>query len=116
MNDERAKALDALIEAVEAGKWPDDAATAFLDDDADASTDWGHWIMKAQSLDAALSLHDALLSKDTHWSVCEDDDLGYVARVFLYDWHRGIAENPARAWLLAILRAHKGASSTDEPR
>ena len=57
------------------------------------------------SLDNAKALHDDLLP-GAHWHLDEDEDRGYVAGVFFGNWHEGVAKNPARAWLLAVLRAY----------
>ena len=55
------------------------------------------------SLDAAKALHEAMLPRryaQVHmWPVPE------MCRVYIGGGHTGRADNPARAWLLAILRA-----------
>jgi len=103
-------ALTRLADAVEAG-----AAT-----EADFDAAWPHamngehYYAKTAyngSLDAAKALHDAELPA-MFWNMGHLDipSLGYVCTVA--DGHfadspswRGYAMNPARAWLLAILRA-----------
>ena len=95
--------LDKLIAAVEAGECPDFCPmwhSEGLCVEAEGAF--------AGSLDAALRLHEALLPG---WDYCID----YVQRVkplvYVQDdggpTHDGEAETPARAWLLAILRALK---------
>ena len=94
-----------LREAVEAGRWDHDAAAAWL------WTKPGQvygWAMEAfgGSLDAAKRLHDALLP-DHRWTITPywasaDWKLSSIwaeCRVEAKD------DNPARAWLIAILRA-----------
>ena len=99
-------ALTRLADAVEAGTWLGYTAEF-----------WGlanHMLAFAAfngSLDAAKALHDAELPA-MFWNMGHLDipNLGYVCTVA--DGHfsdspswRGYAMNPARAWLLAILRA-----------
>lgn len=104
--------LDRLIEAVEAGNSEWDAT--FLDraeDDAPLSLAvLGAWL---GSLDAAKRLHDALLPgphSDTFIT------LGFSGGAIIHGSTDGqrpdieaslLGTNPARAWLLAILRALK---------
>lgn len=113
--------LDKLIEAVEAGNdWISPLADR-------AFTDKQHavWACKAfghegqpgtsGSLDAAKALHEALLNKDRHFYLMEDEDAGgYQAEVYLSGWHYAGLSCPARAWLLAILRAHRAALAAKE--
>ena len=61
------------------------------------------------SLDAALQLHNAVLP-GWHWSLYDTDGLGKPhAQVeppeFSFEPIMASADNPARAWLLAILKA-----------
>lgn len=103
--------LDKLIAAVEAGA--EDALYAALRVIASSSRDKGeywpaHDAIKAfdGSLDAALRLHEALLPgwraridvgrRFRAWEISDQN-----AKIDAY------AENPARAWLLSILRALK---------
>lgn len=105
--------LDRLIAAVEAGGWPDRraAVAAFYSGGSISHCNECAglaWQANAGSLDAALRLHEALLS-GWAWSVeCAD-----AAEVWptgcLATAVRAYADDgtPARAWLLAILRALK---------
>lgn len=113
--------LDRLIAAVEAGKLQDQPyfgmpmATACYPRDADGRiVDGSGWsdadVLSAYhgSLDAALRLHEALLPG---WDYCID----YVQRTMPLAYvednggptYSGEADSPARAVLLAILRAVK---------
>ena len=102
--------MERLIEAVEAGN--DDEVNERLRHMASASRDVGnHWpIHDARaayrgSLDAALALHDALLP-GWEWNI-DAGDGAYVENRgdFGSPINGDIADKPARAWLLAILRA-----------
>ncbi|WP_283177599.1 hypothetical protein [Gemmobacter sp. 24YEA27] len=111
------RALDDLIAAVEAGALPEAIFHG-------CSVVSGHWAYKTGltaeqrnsvflayngSLDAAKALHEALLSKDCHFNLMEDEDAGgYQAEVYLNRWIYAGLSCPARAWLLAILRAYRG--------
>ena len=95
--------LDKLIAAVEAGRlptFPETCRAVRGADGVDVDAAFGG------SLDAAKRLHDALLP-GWAWDVCDDGE----ADVWPYDdiiddRVVGICrDNPARAWLLAILRA-----------
>ena len=108
--------LDALIEAVEAGTIPSHDLDAFIPwRGLDTQTNDSHDAYRG-SLDAAKRLHEALLP-GWGWDVCDDGE----ARVFEYtssadsapfDDYIGVRrDNPARAWLLAILRADKALQS-----
>jgi hypothetical protein len=101
----RLEALTALKEAVEAGAWPLlYPRTADLPDDFPFDAFNG-------SLDAARSLHDAVLPGG-FWFVGHLDapELGYVATLSAGtfadspSW-RAFNICPARAWLIAILTA-----------
>lgn len=70
-----------------------------------------HSVVAMGSVDAALALKDALLP-GAHWSIEESDDLGHCAAVMLNGWHYGDNASPARALLLATLRAY---AATQEP-
>lgn len=114
-------ALDKLIEAVEAGGYdatPDRAARFNDFSEAweaarGAYTQPGYktaWRAYHGSLDAALALHEALLpgwwfqtSAVDGWATC------YVERsgAGVPEEAPSAAETPARAWLLAILRAYR---------
>lgn len=111
---DRTQALDALIEAVEAGK----AKHVYF-----AAAFQGYTMLDNLtnayhgSLDAALSLHEALLpgwfpgmSKNIHnklwyaW-VQDKDNVQYWA----------LEPTPARAWLLAVLRAYRATITPPTP-
>lgn len=113
-------ALDTLIEAVEAGsvrngvpglKAFEDMARAFLDlPSSNAAFRACHG-----SLDAALALHESLLP-GWHWQhgFAVGGHGSHAATVWLphmedAQWkvHFAVSETPARAWLLAILRAYR---------
>ena len=97
----RKEALAELIEKVEAGTW--DAwnvgrALSFND---------GHRIEAKRafegSLDAAKALHQAVLPR--HYAQVHMWPIPEMCRVDIGGGHTGRDETPARAWLLAILRA-----------
>ena len=115
--------LRDLIKAVEAGALCqgdfisiDDgdliAAVFPLTDDVDA---WEYVSMAVDgSLDAAKALHDAVLP-GWEWHLGPSN-----AKVYPYNGNPGrswvgMADNPARAWLLAILRAME-ARDVNEPK
>lgn len=105
-----ADAIDALIESVEAGT----ASTMGFED---AGFDGWAELAYFGSLDAAKALHEALLHG-------RDADIEYrlfggLCDVTIYDVGGGTAQatsisGPARAWLLATLRAWQ-AVRTDPP-
>lgn len=124
--------LDGLIAAVEAGDWLavlTAAGKAFPKDTADVDRrNCYYWVLDAyrnpHGLDAAHRLHEALfpgwhylLRSGSEWDCantgCEPGD--HMARVMTPDWDSGYkgtgyvgwAPSPARAWLLAVLRAVK---------
>lgn len=100
--------LDRLIEAVDAGEaWP----RQFDSLNRPLAT----MAMQAMmgSLDAALGLLNAKLN-GAHWHLYEDDDLGYVAGIKFGEWHSANSDTPARAMLLAFLRAYR--STATEPQ
>lgn len=97
-------ALTRLADAVDAGT----ATTMWFED---AGFDGWAELAYFGSLDAAKAMHEAMLPA-MFWNMGHLDhpSLGYVCTVA--DGHfvdspswRGYAMNPARAWLLAILRA-----------
>jgi hypothetical protein len=98
--EERAMSdLDKLIDAVEPGEWATGLTLPY-----DLHTDLT-WKAFHGSLDAAKALHDALLpgadaNIENDGCVCVWDSDGK-------DSHARIDGNPARAWLLAILRAYR---------
>jgi len=110
------QALRALIEAVEAAGWGVTDWRNFQDIPAGNSLTPGPILAHRAyqgSLDAAKALHEALLGAERY---------GYGigpwgARVWIYsslpDWDRSVRQevdlvnNPARAWLIAILKAYE---------
>ena len=110
--------LDKLIEAVEAGK----CGTWFSISQAiqrPASGDEVRWVQAAAdgSLDAAKRLHDALLPGSARVNDLSQDGNGRWWIVIACDipphYFHGNDPNPARAWLLAILRAKTRAPCPD---
>lgn len=111
------EALDRLIEAVKAGLWPD-STLALRSAPRDFAELLGFfaldrrtrlaWSAYHGSLDAAKALHEALLPG---WDVDVDiRDVLSDAWIFSPkdDWHIiGTHEDPARAWILAILKAYR---------
>lgn len=116
--------LDKLIEAVEAGDdyAENEACRGINKAHRNVGDLWpAHDAIKAfrGSLDAAKRLHDALLPgwgwqrpaaswepdsvavKSPKWTEGDDDDEGG------YPWFKGFAVEPARAWLLSILKAYR---------
>ena len=63
------------------------------------------WAQRAYdgSLDAAKALHDAVLPR--HYAQVHMWPVPEMCRVDIGGGHTGRGDNPARAWLLAILRA-----------
>jgi len=105
-------ALQALLERVEAGDWWGDLPRpAYLHTDL-------CWKAFNGSLDAAKALHDAVLP-GWHWSLYDDNGIGiYEAQIEVHDWQgepiSGASKcNPARAWLIAILRALIATADTE---
>lgn len=108
--------LDKLIEAVEAGNLPESVFHGY-------HVERGHWAYSTGlnsvqrtsvsmayngSLNDALALHDALLS-GWRWTVCPhwvSVDLE-VSSFWAGNPIHIVDGNPARAWLLATLRAHR---------
>ena len=99
----RKEALAELIEKVEAGFDPERRPSEFK---ALRDPDYAAWALKAYrgSLDAAKALHEAVLP-GYRWEGYQ----GECFRVWQTDKPEKFIEgwdcNPARAWLLAILRA-----------
>lgn len=110
-------ALNKLIEAVEAGSLHEQElggmpmCTAAYPVICGDNWNCGKWSDRNclaayhGDLNAAKALHEALIP-GAHWHLDENEDRGYVAGVFFGNWHEGVAKTPARAWLLAILRAY----------
>lgn len=116
----QAEALDRLIAAVEAGNEDEtnDICREINKDARNAGKYWpAHDAIKAfrGSLDAAKALHDALLP-GWGWMLNHmagaargASDGALVDAVEPFRSHGANSYNPARAWLLAILRAYRGA-------
>lgn len=104
-------ALDDLIKAAE------DGARPWREPD-DSNWPYARFALEAfdGSLDAALRLHEALLPGASQYSIVTDPTCLCVKVAWWPKWLSGGVEiqgegwdegNPARAWLLAILRALK---------
>lgn len=111
-------ALAALIEAVEAGNWTvthwRDFAAVPVGDDDNPGPILAHRAYHG-SLDAAKALHEALLpgwkvagihqeDSGLWWTELREGHITSYSRVVVAP-HSFNAPNPARAWLLAVLRA-----------
>ena len=98
----RKEALAELIAKVEVGIWLPDVLAKLPDIHTDLT-----WKAYQGSLDAAKALHEAVLPR-CEWGCGFDEDEGFGAGVTSggreFVIHGG-ATSPARAWLLAILRA-----------
>ena len=99
--------LDKLIEAVESGTIPRHDLDAFIPwRGLDTQTGDSHDAYRG-SLDAAKRLHDALLP-GWGWDLCDDGEAKVFEYTFSAEEYVGVCrDNPATAWLLAILRAVK---------
>jgi hypothetical protein len=106
----RAEALAELIAKVEAG-WPPDIDTPYM---RPFNTVFGMgWNARAAydanqgSLDAAKALHEAVLGDEWTWIVYDGDQASVALGGSADDgeYFGCFSANPARAWLLAILRA-----------
>lgn len=99
--------LQKLIEAVEAN-----SVNWYGWEERDIALPKGLWKLAREadvkgSLDAAKALHEALLDGTFHFNLMEDEDAGgYQAEIHFNGWYYAGASSPARAWLLAILKAH----------
>jgi hypothetical protein len=109
-------ALTRLADAVEAGAGYYEILSAATEWDSDNGNGLSESVVNAYygSLDAAKALHEAVLP-DWHWDVASSD----AAAVFHGSALSGpcelaAASNPARAWLLAIIRALAQASQLPE--
>lgn len=117
--------LDRLIEAVEAGTagWYDfPAMCEAVWGDGEGQPNYMDGIRLAYqgSLDAALHLHNSLMPRTSQYSIVTDPTCLCVK---VAGWPNGLGgdieiqgegwdeSNPARAWLLAILRAVKAQQS-----
>lgn len=100
-------ALDELIAKVEAGEDTDNHhAAVFPSESAYGHCKW-HDSHKAArgSLDAALALHKAVLPPKYILAGVHEFMSQWGARIIPGDHIGNHPDNPARAWLLAILRA-----------
>jgi len=103
----QADALRALIEAVEADKGSRNGFLSVLDGDHAAYA----WDAYRGSLDAAKALHEALLPGWDWEALSNTGGTEGRANVVIElkndpnEWKRGVDADPARAWLIAILRA-----------
>lgn len=102
-------ALQDLLAKVEAG-WPPDIDTPYMTPFHAAWPDWRAqqaWLANQGSLDAAKALHDAVLP-DRSCGITFGGEYGATI-TFPPTWDRmSISESnliPARAWLIAVLRA-----------
>jgi hypothetical protein len=113
----RLDALKELKAKVEAGEWSGKAAASLWPSGRVVGSDWFHeypLALKAHegSLDAALRLHEAVLPgwkwnlDSDHGADVNNRELGWTDR-YKGTWieRSDKANNPARAWLLAILSA-----------
>lgn len=102
MTYEQIKALDELIAAVEKGEFLLGAMKGRLEDKS--------YDAFSGSLDAAKALHDALLP-GWAWKLESYDGfslawVGPPSEMLLRE-HEADINNPARAWLIAILKAYR---------
>jgi hypothetical protein len=100
----RLEALKDLAERVEAG----DPTYWDFSDGFESSHATGAELAFKGSLDAAKALHEAVLPGNAQWWVELRPDGRKLAGVFLGNLgkaYEAYDDNPARAWLLAILRA-----------
>jgi hypothetical protein len=114
--------LDKLIAAVEAGEWPWPHIGSGGGNDqhgkingVDARIFRHGRDAYHGSLDAALRLHEALLPEWEFWLKQSHDEFS-CAVAWDGIWHamiRAEADTPARAWLLAILRALQAKEARD---
>ena len=125
----RHEALTALLAKVEAGGNPTQAAWFAVFPDLPTDDDYPRSLMAVNAavgwIDAAKALHEAVLI-GFEWLVREDDTNGGFANVMTHDfaWHaehdgtnklknvvdlgaafHAYSSTPARAWLIAILKA-----------
>ena len=102
-------ALKELAAKVEAGDFcATSAGFAFPDDQNDYGESVNIDLMAYKSfhgsLDAANALHDAVLP-GWEWAFYYDGECGVQAPAPSHKFATASASNPARAWLLAIIRA-----------
>ena len=103
-------ALQALLERVEAGEASWNRLASIAEDAMPPKEAALAATANRGSLDAAKALHEAVLP-GWHWSLYDDNGIGiYEAQIEVHDWQgepiSGASKcNPARAWLIAILKA-----------
>ena len=95
----RKEALAELIETVQEGVWPGKNVLHEIND----TYGFNAWRAYEGSLDAAKALHEAVLPR--HYAQVHMWPVPEMCRVAIGGGHTGRGDNPARAWLLAILRA-----------
>ena len=109
---DRKQALEALLVKVEAGEWPDDYGAAPL---LSHPSDCLALAAFEGSLDAAKALHEAVLPPINQYTIDEGPS-GCGAQIAI--WPNGLSSGdelifngydctPARAWLIAILKAYR---------
>jgi hypothetical protein len=109
---DRTKALKELLAKVESNNvWFDAFAKAFINNDPKDTEciNINCWAFGAYhgSLNAARALHDTVLPG---WTYCDHLRRGmrytvYVGKSIEYATFDGVSGDPARAWLIAILKA-----------
>ena len=99
------QALADLIAKVEAGGLPRETIAIAAFDVQPILTNWRGVVADAYngSLDAAKLLHEAVLPR--YYAQVYMCTAPEMCRVDIGGGHTGRGDNPARAWLLAILRA-----------
>lgn len=104
---EALKKLEAKISGGEPFAPVDDAAAAAFPPESGGGPCTFHLVSRshAGSLDAAKALHEAVLP-GWEWTFYYDGECCVQdARAFSYAYEKAESDNPARAWLIAIIRA-----------
>jgi len=101
----RKKALQELLAKVEDGSWDCKFPQSGLSGLRSAKRYRNAAKAYNGSLDAAKALHDAVLP-DYEWTFYYDGECSVQERKGRGIYFTSIDKNPARAWLIAILRAH----------
>ena len=102
----RKEALADMIAQIEAGVWPGKNVLHEIND----TYGFNAWRAYEGSLDGAKLLHEAMLP-DWIWDVGPQNDAGQISACVTLRSDQSVQScetvyhNPARAWLLAILRA-----------
>lgn len=104
-------ALNKLIEEVASSRWDhsaNGAARTVFPYNSDANADMGLLALGAfnGSLDAAKALHEALLPGWEWGRMVSHGTMVVATKTGRYQSYSADADNPARAWLLATLRAY----------